>query len=146
MKGVPYPVYGKDETGYGQMMYPGAEYTFPGQMVYEKPMMQRGGQSDDDREMLEGVADMLRRVRDSKNRREIANYMMGNFRDENVSFKPKEFLASANIFAQGGQMIRRADGSYSQRGMWDNIRENAGSGKKPTRAMLEQERKIKAKK
>jgi len=45
---------------------------------------------------------------------------------------------------QGGQMIKRADGSYSKRGMWDNIRDNAGSGKKPTREMLEQERKIKA--
>jgi len=43
MKGVPYPVYGQDNTGYGQMMYPGGEYTFPGQMVYEKPMMQKGG-------------------------------------------------------------------------------------------------------
>ncbi len=43
MQGVPYPVYGQDETGYGQMMMPGGEYQFPGQMVYEKPMMQRGG-------------------------------------------------------------------------------------------------------
>ena len=43
MQGVPYPVYGEDETGYGQMMYPGGEYQFPGRMVYEKPMMQRGG-------------------------------------------------------------------------------------------------------
>lgn len=44
MQGVPYPVYGEDETGYGQMMYPGGEYQFPGRMVYEKPMMQHGGQ------------------------------------------------------------------------------------------------------
>ena len=42
-------------------------------------------------------------------------------------------------------MIKRADGSYSQRGLWDNIRANKGSGKKPTPEMLEQERKIKAK-
>lgn len=44
----------------------------------------------------------------------------------------------------GGEMIRRADGSYSKRGLWDNIRANRGSGKKPTKEMLEQERKIKA--
>jgi hypothetical protein len=44
MQGVPYPVYGQDETGYGQMMYPGGEYQFPGQMVYETPMMKSGGQ------------------------------------------------------------------------------------------------------
>lgn len=43
---------------------------------------------------------------------------------------------------RGGQMIRRADGSYSRRGLWDNIRANRGSGKKPTKEMLEQERKI----
>lgn len=45
---------------------------------------------------------------------------------------------------QGGEMIRRADGSYSRRGLWDNIRANKGSGKKPTKQMLEQDRKIKA--
>lgn len=43
------------------------------------------------------------------------------------------------------QMLKRADGSYSQRGLWDNIRANKGSGKKPTAQMLKQERKIKAK-
>jgi len=42
------------------------------------------------------------------------------------------------------QMIKRKDGSYSQRGLWDNIRANRGSGKKPTAEMLKQERKIKA--
>ena len=45
--------------------------------------------------------------------------------------------------AKGG-MIKRKDGSYSRPGLWDNIRKNKGSGKKPTKAMLEQERKIRA--
>ncbi len=40
-------------------------------------------------------------------------------------------------------MIKRKDGSYSQRGLWDNIRANRGSGKKPTLEMLKQEKKIK---
>lgn len=44
MQGVPYPVYGQDETGFGQMMYPGGEYKFPGQMVDEIPMFGKGGQ------------------------------------------------------------------------------------------------------
>jgi len=44
------------------------------------------------------------------------------------------------------EMIKRADGSVSQRGLWDNIRANKGSGKKPTAAMLKQEKKIKARK
>ena len=41
-------------------------------------------------------------------------------------------------------MIKRKDGSMSPRGLWDNIRDNKGSGKKPTKKMLEQERKIRA--
>ena len=40
-------------------------------------------------------------------------------------------------------MIKRKDGSYSKRGLWDNIRANKGSGKKPTKEMLKQEKKIK---
>lgn len=43
------------------------------------------------------------------------------------------------------EMIKRADGSYSQRGLWDNIRANIGSGKKPTKQMLKQEKKIRLK-
>jgi hypothetical protein len=49
------------------------------------------------------------------------------------------------------ELIKRADGSYSQRGLWDNIRakaeKNKRSGKKSNEAtdeMLRQERKIKA--
>ena len=52
----------------------------------------------------------------------------------------------------GKEMLTRADGSRSRRGLWDNIRaaakrnKAAGKpGKKPTAAMLKQERKIKAK-
>ena len=49
-----------------------------------------------------------------------------------------------NNFRKGG-MLKRADGSYSRRGLWDNIRANKGSGKKPTKEMLRQERKINSK-
>ena len=52
----------------------------------------------------------------------------------------KEELAQKKM----GGMIKRADGSYSKRGLWDNIRANKGSGKKPTAQMLKQEKKIKA--
>lgn len=47
-----------------------------------------------------------------------------------------------NLGLRQGGMLKRADGSYSQRGLWDNIRANAGSGKEPTKEMLAQERKI----
>lgn len=43
MKGVDFPVYGIDDTGHAQMMYPGYDYVFPGSTVYEYPMMQTGG-------------------------------------------------------------------------------------------------------
>jgi hypothetical protein len=40
------------------------------------------------------------------------------------------------------QMIKRKDGSVSQRGLWDNIRAAKGSGNKPTKEMIKQEKKI----
>jgi hypothetical protein len=42
------------------------------------------------------------------------------------------------------KMVKRKDGSVSQWGLWDSIRANKGSGKKPTAQMLKQEKKIKA--
>lgn len=42
-------------------------------------------------------------------------------------------------------LIKRKDGSVSQRGLWDNIREAKGSGKKPTKKMLVQKKKITSK-
>jgi len=49
------------------------------------------------------------------------------------------------------ELIKRADGSYSQRGLWDNIRAKAEKNKKTgkkseeaTTEMLKQERKINA--
>jgi hypothetical protein len=53
----------------------------------------------------------------------------------------------------GKTMLKRADGSYSQRGLWDNLRSKAAKNKAtgakpkaPTKSMLTQEKKIKAKK
>ena len=47
-------------------------------------------------------------------------------------------------------MLKRKDGSVSQRGLWDNIRNAAKknkaagkSGKKPTEQMLKQKKKLK---
>ena len=58
----------------------------------------------------------------------------------------EKYKKGGTVKAKGGkQMLKRADGSYSQRGLWDNIRAAKGSGKKPTAAMLKQEKKIKAK-
>ena len=87
-----------------------------------------------------------------------SNYATGNY-TKMLSTKPKaKILKSLGSTAESkmeavkgkkpmkaGGMLKRADGSYSKRGLWDNIRANKGSGKKPTAAMLKQERKIKAK-
>jgi hypothetical protein len=40
------------------------------------------------------------------------------------------------------EMIKRKDGSVSERGLWDNIRANKGSDKKPTKTMLSEAKKI----
>ena len=68
-----------------------------------------------------------------------------NTGDSSTNFKelppvPKEALKSG-----GKVMLKRKDGSVSKRGLWDNMRANKGSGKKPTAQMLKQEKKIKAK-
>ena len=55
-------------------------------------------------------------------------------------------LVEAAAVANKKPMIKRKDGSYSQQGLWDNIRANKGSGKKPTPEMIKQEKKIKSKK
>jgi hypothetical protein len=86
-----------------------------------------------------------------------SNYATGNIAKmlESAKSKPKAKPAAPKkkmkdggklSKAKGGkEMIKRADGSYSQRGLWDNIRAAKGSGKKPTADMLKQEKKIKAK-
>jgi hypothetical protein len=65
--------------------------------------------------------------------------------EQDYEFGGASYVDEYPMMGKGGEMIRRADGSYSKRGLWDNIRANKGSGKKPTKEMLEQERKIKAK-
>lgn len=54
--------------------------------------------------------------------------------------------------AKNGSMLKRKDGSTSKRGLWDNLRSKAAQNKKtgvkpksPTKQMLVQEKKIKAK-
>lgn len=44
MKDVDFPVFGIDNLGNRQMMYPGREYQFPGNQVFELPMAQSGFQ------------------------------------------------------------------------------------------------------
>lgn len=43
------------------------------------------------------------------------------------------------------EMIKRADGSYSQKGLWDNIRANKGSGNKVTKQLKDAEERLREK-
>lgn len=63
-------------------------------------------------------------------------------RETNINYNV--YASMPGRYYNNGGMIKRADGSYSQRGLWDNIRANKGSGKEPTKEMLAQERKIKS--
>jgi len=73
---------------------------------------------------------------------DISNYKVKTI-DQGLA-STKKWHAENPEYKMGG-MIKRADGSYSKRGLWDNIRANAGSGKAPTADMLRQERRIKNK-
>ena len=75
---------------------------------------------------------------------EYTRYYTNQQGDMNPGISASAPAASPTVQAYGGEMIKRADGSYSKRGLWDNIRANKGSGKKPTKEMLEQEDKINA--
>jgi hypothetical protein len=68
----------------------------------------------------------------------------GPFRDDIGAFDYAKSIYASQLgdYYKTGGMLKRADGSYSPRGLWDNIRANAGSGKAPTKAMLAQEKKI----
>jgi hypothetical protein len=72
----------------------------------------------------------------------IRNKKTGEIKEVSMN-ELDQYGLGGNIYKSGGEMIKRADGSYSRRGLWDNIRANAGSGKRPTKEMLNQERKIK---
>ena len=75
---------------------------------------------------------------------EYTRYYTNQQGDMNPGISASAPAASPTVQAYGGEMIKRADGSYSKRGLWDNIRANKGSGKKPTKEMLKQEAKIRA--
>lgn len=102
MQGVDFPVRGVDNLGNEMVMQPGEEYTFPGDYVVETPAMQQGGEND--REMVEGIADILTQVTDPANRRRIAKNMVADFKRENVNYNLQDFLSMAKVqMKEGGQ-------------------------------------------
>lgn len=69
-------------------------------LIYDKGgiVFQKGG----DIQMVNGVADILKKVKDKKNRKEIAKSMMLQFKKENVTFNRESFLKRADSLQKGG--------------------------------------------
>ncbi len=101
MKGVPYPVFGTDDTGYSQMMYPGAEYTFPGNMVYEIPMMQKGGDKIPDYNSIYGEY--------SKIQQQINDYLKNNTGSEDEKNYRLRLNEIANNLVEQGIVVEDTD-------------------------------------
>lgn len=49
------------------------------------------------KEMVDGIVDMLNQVKDIKNRREMALDRLRDFKKDNIKVNPKEFLARCGL-------------------------------------------------
>lgn len=63
---------------------------------YQHKRRQEGGESND-KEMIDGIADILSQVEDMNNRKKIARNMLTDFRNEDVSFNYQDFLANSGL-------------------------------------------------
>lgn len=85
--------------------------------------------------------------------RTIGSMKKGGSVKKGMHKMPDGSMMKNSMMKTGGkQMIKRADGSTSQRGLWDNLRSKAAKNKAtgakpkaPTKSMLTQEKKIKSK-
>lgn len=148
------PRLGQGPQQYGQLSFgfeQGGYYQDGGeqdQMGGQMPMPQEeaAGQEAQLQEIMQQVAEMLQQGADPQ---QIMEQLIEAGIPEDQALQMiqgvmEQMQSSEPQMKKGGEMIKRADGSYSKRGLWDNIRANKGSGKKPTKQMLEQERKIKS--
>ena len=105
---------------------------------YSKDKMAKGGGVDEEVyiEFLNKEKGFKKDIKHFKSYEEAVKWARENF----DRFDPDMIKYK---MAKVGKLIKRADGSYSERGLWDNVRDNIGSGKEPTKEMLEQEEKIK---
>lgn len=80
-----------------------------------RPIMQGGGETeieeDDDREMVEGIADILRQVKDKDNRKQIAKKMVEDFEEEDVDYNLDNFLEASRVMQMGGMSIPGVNGT-----------------------------------
>jgi hypothetical protein len=65
----------------------------------KKPGLKKGGEidNDDDKDMVNGVASILRRVKDKKNRKQLAGQLSKQFNREKVKYDLTSFLAKSKV-------------------------------------------------
>lgn len=73
--------------------------------------IEEGEEDDDDREMVEGIADILRQVKDKDNRKQIAKKMVEDFEDEDVDYNLDNFLEASRLMQMGGMSIPGVNGT-----------------------------------
>lgn len=83
--------------------------------MFPKPTYKTGGtnlrkskSSKNDRAMVSGVSSILRKIKDKKNRKEVASDMVRQFNREGVNYNKEKFLKNSRSF-QGGGRATRAD-------------------------------------
>jgi hypothetical protein len=79
---------------------------------------EEGGEIEDeedeeknDKEMVEGIADILRRVKDKNNRKQIAKQMVDDFEEEDVEYSLDDFMEAAKVMQMGGMSIPGVNGT-----------------------------------
>jgi hypothetical protein len=87
--------------------------------------MQSGG-SVQDKEMVDGIANILSQIKDKSNRKQVAKNMIKDFNDENVNFNYDNFLQAINLdrLKNGGGIDLNEQfivGNYQGGGVMDNI-------------------------
>jgi aminoglycoside phosphotransferase (APT) family kinase protein len=111
---------------------------------YNDGDLQKGFKPQDSKETRYTLKERLANRKEFKEeKRKLVRRAANNANKRRAENDAEYSRATGRDLMQGGGMIKRADGSYSKRGLWDNIRANKGSGKKPTKQMLKQEAKIK---
>jgi hypothetical protein len=57
----------------------------------------KGGKASNDKQMVNGVASILRRVKDKKNRKQLAGQLSKQFNREKVKYDLPSFLAKSKV-------------------------------------------------
>jgi hypothetical protein len=85
------------------------------------------------KDMINGIANLLRQVKDKNNRKGIYNYVIKDFKKQNIDYNEKEFKESV-MLKKGGAWTRKegqnSSGGLNQKGRDSYNRENPGSNLK----------------